>query len=216
MSQKPASNASIGRERELNFINMKFIGVYDYTVIVTYLSLISGFVGMSFAFKGNLLATVICILISGVCDMFDGVIARTKKNRTQDEKGFGIQIDSLCDIICFGVCPSIFLYFSGLNSLLGISITVFYLLCGVIRLAFFNVLETNRQQHEGGCAKSYRGLPVTSAAIIYPLTYLICCFIDQEIALIVYHAVPVIMGLLFIADFRFPKIGIGKALQKKK
>ncbi len=195
---------------------MKFIGVYDYTVIVTYLSLVSGIVGMTFAFSGNLLATILCIVASGVCDMFDGVIARTKKNRTQDEKGFGIQIDSLCDIICFGVSPAIFLYFSGVNSIYGISIIVFYVLCGVIRLAFFNVLETNRQQHEGGCAKSYRGLPVTSAAIIYPLTYLICHFLSCDISLIVYHVVPVMMGLLFIIDFRFPKIDIGKVFQKKK
>lgn len=195
---------------------MRLIGVYDYTVIITYLSLASGITGMSFAFKGNLLATIVCILISGVCDMFDGVVARTKKNRTQDEKGFGIQIDSLCDIICFGVCPSIFLYFSGVNSVLGISVIGFYLLCGVIRLAFFNVLETNRQQHEGGCAKSYRGLPVTSAAILYPLAYFICRFLSCDAALIVYHVLPAVMGLLFIIDFRFPKIDIGKALQKKK
>lgn len=194
---------------------MKFIGVYDYTVIVTYLSLISGFLGMNFAFRGNLPATVICLLISGVCDMFDGVIARTKKNRTQDEKGFGIQIDSLCDIICFGICPAVFLYFSGLDSVLGISIIIFYLLCGVIRLAFFNVLETNRQLREDGCAKSYRGLPVTSAAIVYPLTYLICSFLSCDAAFIVYHVIPVLMGLLFVIDFRFPKIDIGKAFRKK-
>ena len=104
--------------------------------------------------------------------MCDGVVARTKKNRTADEKNFGIQLDSLCDVVCFGVFPAVILFFSGVNTVCGLAILIFYALCAVIRLAFFNVLETKRQVAEGGCAKGYRGLPVTSAAIILPFFYL--------------------------------------------
>ena len=56
-----------------------------------------------FAVNGHLHLGVMCLAISGLCDMFDGKIARTKKNRTEVEKRFGIQIDSLSDIVCFGV-----------------------------------------------------------------------------------------------------------------
>ena len=90
------------------------IGFYDYTVVVTYISLISSIMGMFFAIDGKLPLAVFCLAFSGLCDMFDGKIARTKKNRTDDEKAFGIQIDSLCDIVCFGIFPIILGYQLGM------------------------------------------------------------------------------------------------------
>ena len=70
------------------------LGVYDYTVVLTYVSLMVSIGGMMFAVNGHLHLGVMCLAISGLCDMFDGKIARTKKNRTEVEKRFGIQIDS--------------------------------------------------------------------------------------------------------------------------
>ena len=86
---------------------MKFIGFYDYTVILTYISLISAFVGMCMASRGRFTAAILCLMLSGLCDAFDGAVARSKKNRTEDEKANGIQLDSLCDVICFGVFPEL-------------------------------------------------------------------------------------------------------------
>lgn len=67
------------------------LGVYDYTVVLTYVSLMVSIGGMMFAVNGHLHLGVMCLAISGLCDMFDGKIARTKKNRTEVEKRFGIQ-----------------------------------------------------------------------------------------------------------------------------
>ena len=194
---------------------MKFIGFYNYTVILTYMSLISGVLGMKCAYGGRPGLAIACLVFSGVCDMFDGVVARSKKNRTEDEKNFGIQLDSLCDVVCFGVFPAIWLYFSGVNSIGGIAALVFYVLCAVIRLAFFNVLETKRQMSEEGCAKSYRGLPVTSAAIILPFFYLMGLWIPVSIMNVIYYILPVLTGVLFIADFSIPKIDIAKILHSR-
>ena len=58
---------------------MRFIGFYNYTVILTYMSLISGVVGMRFASLGRIGAAILCLAFSGVCDLFDGAVARTKK-----------------------------------------------------------------------------------------------------------------------------------------
>ena len=82
-------------------ITDKLIGVYDYTVILTYISLWISIGGMMLSLNGHLDLAVLCLALSGLCDMFDGKIARTKKDRTEIEKRFGIQIDSLCDIVCF-------------------------------------------------------------------------------------------------------------------
>ena len=192
---------------------MRWIGFYDYTVILTYLSLLSGLIGMKNAADGRFGAAMVCLLVSGVCDLFDGAVARTKKGRTEDEKNFGIQLDSLCDIVCFGVFPAVFLYCSGMDSWFGIAILLLYVLCALIRLAFFNVLEIKRQRSEGGCAKEYRGLPVTSAAIIFPVMYVIGLAAPQ-ISLGLYYGAALLMSVLFIADFRVPKLDIAKWLHK--
>ena len=81
------------------------IGFYSYTVILTYLGLASAALGMMLTFNGFARYALFCLAFSGLCDMFDGKVARTKANRTEDEKRFGIQIDSLCDVVCFGAFP---------------------------------------------------------------------------------------------------------------
>ena len=83
------------------------IGFYNYTVILTYISLLSSVFGMTQAIHGHFKTAIFCLALSGLCDMFDGKIARTKKDRTDDEKSFGIQIDSLCDVVCFGAFPAL-------------------------------------------------------------------------------------------------------------
>ena len=123
---------------------MRFNGFYDYTVILTYMSLVSALLGMRCASHGRFGLAVGCLVLSGICDMFDGMVARSKKNRTADEKNFGIQLDSICDVIAFGVAPAVLLYFYGANTAIGVAAMVFYVLCALIRLAFFNVLEINR------------------------------------------------------------------------
>ena len=135
--------------------------------------LISSVLGMTRAIHGDYKLAIFCLAFSGICDAFDGRVARTKKNRTADEKNFGIQLDSLCDVVCFGVFPALICYLLGVRGTLGLALVMFYCLCAVIRLAFFNVLEAKRQKEEEGGNKMYRGLPVTSIAFILPLFFLL-------------------------------------------
>ena len=194
---------------------LRFIGFYNYTVILTYLSLISAVVGMVLSSKGLFTAAVVCLALSGLCDAFDGTVARSKKDRTEDEKAFGIQIDSLCDVISFGVFPAVLCFHMGMNGTIGILCMAAYVLCAVIRLAFFNVLEAKRQHEEGGCNKVYRGLPVTSISIIFPIFYLLRFLIPETVFTTVMHGVILLVAFLFILDFsvkkpQFDKLFAGK------
>ena len=196
---------------------MRFIGFYDYTTWLTYVSLASAVVGIVQATRGHLGWAVFCIMFSGFCDMFDGIVARTKKDRTQDQKNFGIQIDSLTDVIAFGVTPAVVFYFHGVRSTLGIVILVAYVLCGLIRLAFFNVLETSRQANpnESACVKSFRGMPITFSAIITPIV----CFIGWLLPganLWLYYIAPLLMAFFFVLDVKIPKLDVGALLSGKK
>ena len=88
----------------------KPLGYYDYTVVLTYVGMLCAIIAIFLSINMNYLDAVIFLMLSGVCDMFDGTIAATK-NRNANEKRFGIQIDSLSDLISFGIMPAVFVLF---------------------------------------------------------------------------------------------------------
>lgn len=194
---------------------MKFIGFYDYTVILTYVSLVCSVFGMTLANREMFHGAVACLLAAGICDAFDGTIARTKKNRTEDEKSFGIQLDSLCDVVSFGVFPAFLCHCLGVETVVGVIIMCIYCICAVIRLAYFNVLEGNRQKVEDGCAKFYRGLPVTSISIILPMVCVMAHFVSDRSFEIILQVVLALVAFLFILDIPVKKPDYSKLLLKK-
>lgn len=150
----------------------KLLGYYDYTVILTYCGMLSAVFGIFLTLKGKFLYGALALMGAGVCDMFDGAVAATKP-RTPPEKRFGIQIDSLSDLISFGVLPGLFVYcFMGQSLPAGI-VSAAYILCALIRLAYFNVLEEERQQQTTGRRTSYLGVPVTTIAVLLPACYML-------------------------------------------
>ena len=180
---------------------IRLIGVYDYTVVLTYISLVITLVGISLAIEGSFRSAVFCLALSGLCDMFDG------KNRTEDEKKFGIQIDSLCDVVCFGVFPAMICYLMGVRGALGWFCIGYYTICGVIRLAFFNVLEIERQQNEDGANHYYHGLPITTVAIVLPLIFVVQMVLNNTTFLVLLHVMLLTVGTLFVVDFKLRKPG---------
>lgn len=187
------------------------IGFYDYTVILTYLSAVSSVIGMTCVMNGDIREAIICLMISGALDMFDGKVARTKKNRTDYQKLFGIQIDSLCDIVCFCMFPAVINFYVSnhtckIYSMITSSLIV---VCGIIRLGYFNVMEEERQRQTTENRKTYQGLPVTSVAVILPVTYLIKPIITNNFSTDIYNilfsTVILLAALFFIIDFKVKK-----------
>lgn len=181
------------------------IGVYDYTVILTYVSLMISLFGMTLSLDGHYKIAIVCLALSGLCDMFDGKIARTKKDRTEEGKKFGIQIDSLCDVVCFGAFPIIICYSMGIKDIVGLVILMLYGTAGVIRLAYFNVKEEIRQNETTEKRKYYQGLPITSASIALPLMYMLRPMFDDMVFLILVRVMMLGIAILFVTDFRFKK-----------
>ena len=155
------------------------LGVYNYTVILTYIGMLTGFIGISYTLDGNIHGSLVCLMVAGLCDMFDGKIASTKQDRTPQECRFGVQIDSLSDLICFGALPATIIYATS-GGKLHLIIPGLYLLCALIRLAWFNVDEETRQEGDGERRVIYTGLPVTFAAVIFPITMALCNTFDWK------------------------------------
>ncbi len=188
----------------------KVLGYYDYTVILTYCGMLFAFAGILRVIRGNYWEAVFCLMFAGVCDMFDGTVAATK-DRTEMEKRFGIQIDSFSDLISFGVLPGLFVYMiSNQNLFVGILSSLF-VLCTLIRLSYFNVLEEERQRHNDEGRKSYIGVPVTTMAVSLPLFYLLY---DYRLCktVLCFPLLLVFMGAGFLSPIEIRKPGVaGKA-----
>lgn len=195
------------------------LGVYDYTVILTYLSIISASIGIVLSFShAGALASIVCLMICGLLDAFDGKVARTKKDRTDFERKFGIQIDSLSDVIAFGVLPAaiganLLRYSRFINNLppfygfikkILFAVLFLYVLAAVIRLAYFNVTEEERQEAEAINREFYTGVPVTTAAILFPLIYLIQMANRLDLTL-VYIFFIALTGIAFISEVKIKK-----------
>lgn len=180
------------------------LGVYDYTVLLTYISFISGLTGIHFAVNGNSFAAIICLMFSGFCDMFDGKVARTKKNRTEEDKKFGIQIDSLSDLVAFGVLPSAIGYGLGIKDTWMVFVLYLLPLCALIRLAFFNVNEEIRSSKTNEVRTEYLGLPVTSTAIILPIIYFLKK-VTSTYFIYIYAVSLFIIAILFVTKFKMIK-----------
>ena len=179
------------------------IGFYNYTVLATYLATIFGVTGLFQAADGNAFRAVICLLFAGLLDTFDGRIARTKKDRTDSEKRFGVQIDSLNDMICFGALPAAIAYSAGqTRSLWYLTTLCFFVLAGLIRLAFFNVQEEERT--DGSSRVYYTGLPITSTTVITPLLFLLNQLIPSA-GTVILGVGMLLNAILFIAPMQVKK-----------
>ena len=205
------------------------LGFYDYTVILTYLSAVSASIGIFVSLQGtgHPYMGVFFLMICGLCDAFDGKVARMKKDRTETEKKFGIQIDSLSDLVAFGVLPACI----G-NAMIRVSprypevprlhgdtllefpivcllflILILYVLAALIRLAYFNVMEEERQKKEAGNRKTYEGLPVTTSALIFP-TVLLLQYITTADITPVYFIIMALTAFFFVSKIEVPKPGL--------
>jgi len=153
------------------------IGKWNRSVILTYIGMISAVLGIYLAFVcEDLKYAVCCLMISGVCDLFDGMVARRCK-RTEEEKAFGIELDSLVDVISFIALPVVIGLKAGVTNWWYVPEYAVFAISGIARLAYFNAVDADST----GPVKYYTGLPVTYTALILPLAYLLRRFVDDGI-----------------------------------
>jgi CDP-diacylglycerol--serine O-phosphatidyltransferase len=144
--------------------NMKR-GIYILPNLVTAASLFAGFYSIVSTLNGNYSTAAIWIFISAICDGLDGKVARL----TGTTSKFGVEFDSLADLVAFGVTPALLMYAWALRPFgrLGWVAAFLFLACGALRLARFNV------QVETVESKRFVGLPIPAAASMVASTVLL-------------------------------------------
>ncbi|HSQ00132.1 MAG TPA: CDP-diacylglycerol--serine O-phosphatidyltransferase [Candidatus Dormibacteraeota bacterium] len=147
-------------------------GVYILPNLITTGGLFCGFYSVIASLRGDLLIAAIAIMAANVFDVLDGRIARLTKTTSR----FGIEYDSLCDLVAFGVAPGILIYRWGLEpwGTFGWLAASLYVTAGALRLARFNVLS------DAGQKSHFLGLPIPAAAEVIASTVMLYYFFGAE------------------------------------
>ena len=180
-------------------MNLKGIGMRYFVAapdIISFLNLVFGFLAIIMVFEQNLYLAGCFVIIAVIFDSIDGWVAR--KTGRDDVFGFGMNIDSLCDIVSFGAAPAAILYASigatGGFRYFVIFVCLFMLFCGLLRLARYNVI-CNRIDYDG-----FVGFPIPGMAMVLVTYGLSGCF-NNVVALIL----MLFAGYLMISTIRYPK-----------
>ena len=184
-----------------------FIVNLKKSVLLTYLGVVFGVIAMYFALTKMAFSEIsylryssIFLVLAGICDMFDGKVARMCK-RSKEEKEFGIQIDSLADTANFVVLPVVIMLSLGMTSIIDIIAYVLFVICGISRLGYFNVHADLDDP-----VKYYNGLPVTATAIIYPILGLLHGQISENVFSLIYIITTFVVALAFVVRIKVPKL----------
>ncbi len=162
-----------------------------------------------------ILSSAILLLVAALADFIDGALARV----FQAESSFGVMFDSLADTVSFGVAPSVLLLKSlsleqgSLLSFISASGAMIYSLCGVLRLARFNVLQSKIPKEE---KKHFTGLPIPAAAaasVAATLFFLSPVFKDwffvpNGMRAAILTAVMILLGYLMVCKWKFPSLKV--------
>ena len=165
-------------------------GIFILPNLFTTANLFSGFFGLIAAVQGKFNVAAIAILVSCMFDILDGKVARLTKSSSR----FGVEYDSLADLVAFGVTPAILMYLWTLQPFgrLGWSAAFFFVACGALRLARFNVQVDSVQK------KYFVGLPIPGAACMVATTVLIFYHFDIFRPLKSYILLLATFGLSFL------------------
>lgn len=169
-----------------------FLGYINLANCITLFGLILSLSSCFYALNGNLKLSITFLIISGICDLFDGVVAR-KLKRSESEKEFGIQLDTIVDVVSFGVTPVVIVFSVAGAMWYALAVYIFYIVCAVVRLAYFNTsVDINT------VVQHYRGLPVTYVALVLPFAMI---FRSEPISIFSL----LVVGILFIFNIKIPK-----------
>ncbi|MFA6889237.1 MAG: CDP-diacylglycerol--serine O-phosphatidyltransferase [Candidatus Woesearchaeota archaeon] len=173
---------------------MKIYQIIKFADLFTIGNLLSGVLSIFFAVKGNLSVAAILLCISVFCDGIDGKIARMNK-QTEIQKLFGKELDSLADVVSFGVAPAVFGFVWGLQQWWQILILLFFVVAGMLRLARFNVTENKG---------SYEGIPITVNGILFPVLFAINYFFPFNIYYLA--CVYLVMAFAMLSTYTVKKV----------
>ena len=172
--------------------------VRDLPNICSLAGLLCAVLGIYFAVLGNFPAAIIGMIWATLFDWGDGIIARRMKGRTDESRAFGGQLDSLIDIVSFGILPALILLSYGEFSPLFLPGAFLIIAACAIRLSYFNLFGLNDDS-------SYIGMAVDNNGIILAFVFLFESVLNHTFFSVIIYIIVVAMAVLNVAPIRTPK-----------
>jgi CDP-diacylglycerol---serine O-phosphatidyltransferase len=173
----------------------RILGVYNCACLLSLVGVTAAVAAMILSVRGAVELALVGLMLSGLADLFDGVLAR-RLRRGDYEKEFGAQLDTVVDAVAFVATPVVIALNAGTTALPILAAMALFVMAGVVRLAHFNTLSVRGADQ----STHHRGLPVTYTALILPLLFLL----REPLSIDAFHLLlglsfPVI-GLLFVVN----------------
>ena len=174
--------------------------VKDLPNICSLIGLLSAVLGIYFAIAGNFEAAIIGVLWAVLFDWYDGIIARKLKGRTKIQGVFGAQLDSMIDIVSFGIFPAIILLSYGNYNVWFIPGAFVIIATSAIRLSYFNVYGLID-------SKTYKGLALDNNVLILAFLFLFESLFEHSTFSVVIYILLMILSALNLSSIPTPKFG---------
>lgn len=171
----------------------------DLPNICSLTGLLSALLAIYFAFLSLYPAAMIALIVAVFLDWTDGIIARKMQGRTKEQSQFGGQLDSLIDIVSFGICPAILLLSYGDFSPWFFPGAFIIVAAGVLRLSYFNVFGL-----DGG--STYQGMAIDNNAIILVFIFLFDGLLEPGLFIYLLYGSIIAIAFLNVAPIRTPKL----------
>jgi CDP-diacylglycerol---serine O-phosphatidyltransferase len=172
-------------------------GVYILPNSITLCGMLAGFISVMYAIEGNFTYAASAILIATVFDGLDGWMARLTNTQTR----FGVELDSLSDLVAFGVAPAIMMYHWALFPFgrWGWATAFLFIACGALRLARFNI------QTETTTSKAFKGMPIPGAAIILCtiIIFYNTFWTGKPDESVIFPIITIFLSLLMVSPLRY-------------
>jgi CDP-diacylglycerol--serine O-phosphatidyltransferase len=172
----------------------------DLPNICSLLGLLSAVLGIYFAIIGNFPAAIIGVLWAVLFDWYDGIIARKMKGRTKEQGAFGSQLDSMIDIVSFGILPAIIILSYGNYNFWFIPGAFVLIATSAIRLSYFNIYGLID-------SKTYKGLALDNNVLILAFVFLFENIFQHSTFSILIYILLMILSAFNLSSIPTPKFG---------
>ncbi|MCP5103023.1 MAG: CDP-alcohol phosphatidyltransferase [bacterium] len=170
----------------------------DLPNICSLAGLLCAVLGIYYSILGNFPAAIIGMIWAVFFDWSDGIIARRMEGRTEEYRAFGGQLDSLIDIVSFGILPAVLLLSYGEFSPWFLPGAFVIVATSVIRLSYFNVFGLIDDS-------TYMGLALDNNVIILAFVFLFDGFLSKTIFSVIIYSMCMVMAVFNLAPVRTPK-----------
>lgn len=181
--------------------NKFVIGYYNPANFVTLAGLACAVLACFTVAGGNYFLTVLCLSFAALCDATDGRIARANQSATNRSRFYGVQLDSLCDMVSFGAVPCFIAYQMGYNGVIDILLYLLFGICGATRLANFNTEAAVDSPDLK--MKHFTGIPIPFSAVLFPVLVIVH-MLAGHLSLL-FRLAFLVVGVGYILRIRVPK-----------